>query len=196
MSIWLPVQVEGVFVAQTITVVRLNVCGPVPSGGTAPVVFTVNRQVVFEGEITPESARRMAKLPEAPDPGAVGQPIWIGEVSVLKPPPFSVGDAPPAVMSCAEIVAQAYLMPLGSVTVPVTVVNPPCAAAEPARKRAAASARRILRMRYSFIEAGAGKPADCELCGRRWECRVAVVENSLAVGSNSKTAKEPLLIRT
>jgi hypothetical protein len=122
------VHVDGVLVPQLIAVVKVNDCGPVPCGGAIPgVMLTVNCQVVFPGTITPESARRIAKLPDAPVPGVVGHPRPTGEVCVVKPPPFNVGDAPPAVMSCALIVPQAHTRPSGPVTVPVTVVKPPCA---------------------------------------------------------------------
>ena len=127
-SIALAVQVAGVLVLQLIAVVTLKLCGPLPCGGAIPgVMLIVKRHVVFEGLMTPLSARRIAKLPGAPLPGDVGHPRPTGEVCVVKPPPFNVADAPPAVMSCAEIVPQAYFSPLGSVIVPVTVVKPPCA---------------------------------------------------------------------
>ena len=127
-SIWLLVQVAGVFVLQLMAVVTLKDCGPVPAGGAIPgVMLMVKRHVVFEGLMTPLSARRIAKLPGAPVPGDVGHPSETGEVCVVNPPPFSVADAPPAVMSCAEIVPHAYFSPFGSVIVPVTVVKPPWA---------------------------------------------------------------------
>src|SRR5208282_639723 len=125
-SIALAVQVAGVLVLQLIAVVTVKLCGPVPAGGAIPgVIFTVKRHVVFEGTMTPLSARRIVKLPGAPVPGDVGQPRPIGEVCVVKPPPFNVALAPPAVTSCAEMVPQEYFSPLGSVIVPVTVVKPP-----------------------------------------------------------------------
>ncbi len=61
---------------------------------------------------------------------AVEQPRPTGEVCVVNPPPFSVGAAPPAVMSCAEMLPQDQVSPSTAPTiVPVTVVKPPCAAA-------------------------------------------------------------------
>src|SRR5271167_4922259 len=89
----------------------------------------VKRHVVVLGTITPESATRKLKLPGAPVPGDVGQPSCTGEMVVLNDPPFSVGVAPPAVTSCAEIKPQAYGSPFGSTIVPLTVVKPPCARA-------------------------------------------------------------------
>jgi hypothetical protein len=71
-SIVLLVHVLGVFVLQLIAVVKVNDCGPVPAGGAIPgVMLMVKRHVVFEGTMTPLSARRIAKLPFAPVPGVV-----------------------------------------------------------------------------------------------------------------------------
>src|SRR5271156_57294 len=116
------VQVLGVFVLQLIAVVYVKLCGPVPPGGAIPgAMLTVNCQVVFDGTITPESARRIEKLP-AGKAFVVGQPRATGEVLVLKPWPFSVGAAPPAVISCAEIVPHDHTRPsVAPVIVPVTV---------------------------------------------------------------------------
>jgi hypothetical protein len=131
-SIVLLTQVLGVFVLQLIALVNVKDCGPVPAGGAIPgVILMVNFHVVFDGLMTPLSARRIAKLPGAPVPGDVGQPSPTGEVCVVKPPPFSVALAPPAVMSCAEIDPQLHTMPsTAPVIVPVTVVKPPWAKTE------------------------------------------------------------------
>jgi hypothetical protein len=122
----LAVQVLGVFVLQLIAVVYVKLCAPVPAGGAIPgAMLTVNCHVVVPGTITPLSARRIEKLP-AGKPFVVGQPSAIGDVDVLKPPPFKVGETPPAVTSCAEIVPQLHTMPsIDPVIVPVTVVKPP-----------------------------------------------------------------------
>ncbi len=165
MSIWLLVQVAGVLVPQLIAVVTVKLCGPVPAGGAIPgVMLIVNCHVVFDGLITPLSARRIAKLPGAPVPEVVGQPSETGEVCVVKPPPFSVAPAPPAVTSCAEIVPQAYFSPLGSVIVPVTVVKPPWAKRDGTAKQRSKEVMRNRRIVFPFQRArlkrdyGAKKP--------------------------------------
>src|SRR5271155_2402009 len=79
------VQVLGVFVLQLIAVVNVKLCAPVPAGGAMPgAMLTVNCQVVFDGTITPESARRIEKLPAGTE-FVPGQPSATGDVDVLNP---------------------------------------------------------------------------------------------------------------
>ena len=127
------VQVAGRFDPQLIAVVTVKLRGPKPCGGGTPgAMFTVNCHCVPLGAITPLSPRRNEKLPLAPVPGVVEQPRPTGDIEPEKPTPFNVGEVPPGTTSTAEIVPQSYGKPFGSVIVPVTVVNPPCAFTESA----------------------------------------------------------------
>jgi hypothetical protein len=120
------VHVAGVLVPQLIAVVTVKLTEPSPIGGGTPgEMFTVKVHCVPEGKITPLSPRRKEKLPLAPVPGMFEQPRPTGDIEPLKPTPFSVGAVPPGTESCALIVPQSYGRPLGSLTVPVTVVKPP-----------------------------------------------------------------------
>src|SRR6266478_6230606 len=79
--------------------VAVQVCGPVPNGGDAPVLFTRNFHCVPLGSTTLLSARRAVKLPVESSP--------IGDMLPVKPTPFSVGEVPPGTTSDAEIVPPA-----------------------------------------------------------------------------------------
>jgi hypothetical protein len=117
-----PAHAAGVLVPQLIAVVTVNVCGPLPIGARTPgEIETINRHVVLDGRITPLSPRRIVKVPLG---------LRSPEIDVaVKETPFNVGAAPPAVISCAEIVPPPHGIPFGSIIVPLTVVKPFCAKA-------------------------------------------------------------------
>ena len=136
--------------------VAVHVCGPVPSGGAIPVVFTVNCHCVCGEHVAPGftavghlitvlSASCIRKLPAVDDVvGSVGQPSFTGAVKPLKPRPFSVAEAPELLISVALIVPHAYGIPLGSVIVPETSVN--CAREVGTRNESTSNANAVARV--------------------------------------------------
>src|SRR5437588_2821393 len=101
----------------------VHTCGPVPSGGRAPVEFTVNFHCVPLGEITEHppptelQKRFIVKLPFTSVLEFCWPPICTGTLFTRM-----VG-VPVDGTSCADTFAKLYGKPLGSVIVPVTRVG-------------------------------------------------------------------------